>query len=457
MSLWRDYAPELVTDLYEFTMAASYLKEGMSGEATFSLFVREYPENRAYFVSAGLEQLIDTICALRFSEESINYLSSLHKFEPEFLEALRRYRFTGTVRAIPEGRIFFCQEPLLEVTAPIFEAQIIETLAMNVLQTETLLASKAARCIQAARGKPLVDFGLRRTQGVDAGVKAARAGYLVGFAGTSNLLAGKLYDIPVFGTMAHSYVTSFPHEMDSFLAFVRAFPENTVLLIDTYDTLRGAEKALEVARILEAEGRRLIAVRLDSGDLCSLSKEVRRIFRQGGHPDIQIMASGSLDEYRIEQLLAGGAEIDSFAVGTRVVVSADAPYLDMAYKLTEYDGRPVLKLSRGKTTWVGRKQVYRRYDGGGRMLEDVLGTAGAERGEGEPLLVEVMKGGERVRPPETLREIRARFAREWETLPLPCRKTVAPKLYPVQIAPSLAHLQEETVRMRLREEVGRNS
>ena len=455
MSLWKEYAPELVTDLYEFTMAASYWNEGMSGEATFSLFVREYPPNRGYFVSAGLEQLIDTIEGLNFSEESIKYLSSLNKFNESFLDVLRRFRFSGMVRAIPEGRIFFCQEPLIEITAPIIEAQILETLVMNTLQTESLLATKAARCIDAAGGRPLVDFGLRRTQGVDAGVKAARAGYLAGFAGTSNLLAGKLYDIPVFGTMAHSYIISFPSEMESFLAFVRAFPENAILLIDTYDTLHGAEKALEVARKLATEGRRLIAVRLDSGDLVSLSRGVRRIFREGGFPDIQIMASGSLDEYKIDRLLADGADIDAFAVGTRVVVSADAPYLDAAYKLTEYEGRPVLKLSSGKTTWVGRKQIYRKIDEDGGMVEDVLALAGEDSCEGEPLLEEVMKDGRRVRPAKNLREIRARFAKEREKLPSPYKRMEAPPVYPVRIGPALARTQEETVRRKTCDEIGK--
>lgn len=452
MTLWKKYAPELVTDLYELTMAASYFQERMFEEATFSLFVRAYPHHRAYFVAAGVEHLIEAATELRFCDSSLEYIASTGKFSTDFLGYLRSFRFTGSIRALPEGRIFFCDEPIVEVTAPIIEGQIIETLVLNVIQLETLIASKAARCVHAARGRGLIDFSLRRTQGVDAGVKAARASYLVGFDGTSNLLAGQIYGIPVYGTMAHSYVTSFPCEMDAFLAFARAFPDNAVLLIDTYDTLSGAAKAVEIARMLRSQGRDLKGVRLDSGDLVGLSREVRKIFNAAGFPDVHIMASGSLDEYSLKELLDAGADIDTFAVGTKMGVSADSPYLDIAYKLVEYDHQPVLKLSSGKKTWVGRKQIYRRYDGQGLMRDDLLTLSSDEGAVGEPLLELMVEQGRPVRAPDSLEAIRSRFRREWETLPLPVRKTIPSQQYAVRISPALGALDEEVAeRVRIKE------
>lgn len=452
MNPWSQFAPELITDLYELTMAASYHREGMSGEATFSLFIRGYPPGRSYYVAAGLEHLIDLVTELRFHDESLRYLRSTGKFSAEFLEWLGGLSFTGSIRAIPEGRVFFADEPLLEVTGPIIEAQIIETLAINVLQLETLIASKAARCVQAAKGASLIDFSLRRTQGVDAGLKAARASYLAGFSGTSNVLAGKIYGIPIYGTMAHSYVTSFPHEMDSFLAFSRAFPDNTVLLIDTYDTLQGAHKAVEVAKRLASMGKELRGVRLDSGDLVTLSQGVRKILDEAGLNGVRIMASGNLDEFKIRDLLAEGAEIDVFAVGTRMGVSADAPSFDMAYKLVEYEGRPVLKLSSGKRTWVGRKQVFRSYDEQGWMREDRLCLATENLPGGEPLLKEVVKEGRRISPADSLETIRSRLSADMARLPHPCTDLSNPRIYPVRIGEELDRLEEQTTRkVRLEE------
>lgn len=451
MHLWEEFAPELVTDLYELTMAASYLREGMNGEATFSLFIRGYPSHRAYFVAAGIEHLVDLVTGMRFSESSIEYIASTGKFPSSFIDYLRGFRFTGTMRAIPEGRIFFANEPVVEVTAPIIEGQLLETLVLNVVQLETLIASKAARCVHAARGRSLIDFSFRRTQGVDAGVKAARTSYLVGFDGTSNVLAGKLYGIPVFGTMAHSYVTSFEHELDSFLAFYRTFPENTVLLIDTYDTVSGARKAVEVARIMAADGKVLKGVRLDSGDMAALSREVRRLFRESGLEGVSILASGNLDEFKIQELIEAGAEIDVFAVGTRMGVSSDAPYLDIAYKLVEYDGRPILKLSSGKKTWVGRKQVYRLHDAQGMMKEDILSLLSERQVEGEPLLTVVVDEGKRRNPPESLSAIRERFSRDWNALPPPCREIRPTEGYPVKISRALEELDTRTVEDKRRE------
>jgi nicotinate phosphoribosyltransferase len=450
---WERYSPELVTDLYELTMAESYLREGMNGEATFNLFIRDYPADRSYFVSAGLESLLDVLPDFRFSEESIRYLLSLKKFSTGFLEYLRRFRFSGRVRAIPEGRIFFAQEPIIEVTAPIIEAQVIETLVINAIQLETMLASKAARVHGAASGKGLIDFGMRRTHGVDASVKAARTSYMVGFLGTSNLLAGKIYDIPVFGTMAHSYVTSFHREIDSFHAFARAFPEGTVLLIDTYDSISGALKAVETATAMAERGDKLRGVRLDSGDLADLSKKVRLILDNAGFHDVKIMASGNLDEYKVESLARNGSDIDVFAVGTRMGVSADAPCLDIAYKLVEYEGRPILKLSTGKKTWIGKKQVYRFDDAYGKMQFDRLCLLDSGKREGEPLMELVMEAGKRTRLPEPLQKIRASFANEWQRLPERLKAIHPSQDYHVEICESLRELDSETARIKKCEEV----
>jgi nicotinate phosphoribosyltransferase len=453
MNPWEQYAPELITDLYELTMGESYLQEGMTGQSTFSLFIRDYPVDRSYFVAAGLESLLRILPGFRFSDESLRYLVSLGKFSSRFIDYLRDFRFSGSIRAIPEGRIFFVDEPILEVTGPIIEAQIIETLVLNVIQLETMLAGKAARIFAAASGKGLIDFGMRRTHGVDASLKAARASYLVGFMGTSNLLAGKIYGIPVFGTMAHSYVSSFRCELDAFQAFAHAFPDNSVLLIDTYDTIAGALKAVEVARTLREKGKELLGVRLDSGDLAGLSKRVRFILDEAGFPGVKIMASGNLDEYQVEKLLNSGAQIDFYAVGTRMGVSADAPYLDISYKLVEYEGRPVLKLSTGKKTWIGKKQVYRFYTDDGRMGFDRVCLFDSGEQEGEPVMESVMEGGQRVGRPEPLSEIRVRFSEEWRRLPEKLRAIRPEQVYPVDVCRSLKELDSQTAQLRRREEV----
>ncbi len=453
MKACERYSPELVTDLYELTMGESYFHEEMSGEATFGLFVRGYPKERSYFVSAGLEGLLDVLPDFRFGEESLRYLVSLGKFSAGFIDYLRGFRFSGSIRAIPEGRIFFAQEPILEVTAPIIEAQVVETIVMNMIQLETMLASKAARVYGAASGRELIDFGMRRTHGVDASIKAARASYMVGFSGTSNLLAGKLFGIPVFGTMAHSYVISFPSELEAFHAFARTYPDAAVLLIDTYDTISGALKAVETAKAMLEKGKKLLGVRLDSGDLGDLSRKVRLILDEAGLSDVTIMASGNLDEYKVESLVEGGCDIDSFAVGTRMGVSADAPYLDIAYKLVEYDGRPVLKLSTGKKTWIGKKQVYRSYCPDGKMALDRVCLFGSGDVEGEPLMELVMEGGERTHGPEPLSEIRARFSNEWRKLPEELKALHSSEVYRVEICESLRELDSEVARLKRREEV----
>lgn len=419
----------LFTDLYELTMAASYLREGMTAPATFSLFVRKLPRGRAFLVAAGLEDALAYLRDFRFSEPALDYLERLG-FDPATRRALRDLRFTGEVRALPEGTVFFPDEPLLEVTAPIVEAQLVETALMNACHLQTVLASKAARCVLAARGHPVVEFGLRRTSGLDGGMKAARCAYLAGATSSSNVLAGLYHGIPPVGTMAHSYVEAFPTEVDAFRAFARAFPASTTLLLDTYDTVVAARKAVRVAREMAARGERLGGVRLDSGDLLALSRVVREVLDGAGLRDVRIFASGGLDEEEIDRLLEAGAPIDAFGVGTRMSVAADAPYLDMAYKLVRYAGRNVTKLSEGKETWTGPKQVYRRHDAAGRLAGDLIALADEPAPEGaEPLLRPVMAGGQPLAPSPALDEVRARCARELAALPPGLRRLREPEPY----------------------------
>jgi len=413
----------LFTDLYELTMAAAFCREGVRGEATFSLFVRRLPATRGFLVAAGLEDALEYLRSLRVTDASLDYLRSLGRFDPSFLDQLRALRFTGDVRAVPEGTVVFADEPLLEVTAPILEAQLVETALLNLIHVQTVLASKAARSVLVAGGRTLAEFGLRRSHGTDAGMKAARAALLAGFDSTSNMLAGATWGVPVSGTMAHSFVTAFPTEDDAFRAYARAFPDAAVLLLDTYDTLAAARKAVEVARELAREGHHLVGVRLDSGDLMALSRGVRTILDEGGFPGVKILVSGGLDEHDIAELLARGAPVDGFGIGTRLTTSADAPSLDLVYKLVHYDGRDVLKLSAGKRTWVGAKQVARRIGADGRLAGDTLLLAD------EPLppdtvglLEPVMRGGELLRAHPALREIRTRCAAQLAMLPESMRR-----------------------------------
>lgn len=433
----------LFTDLYELTMGASYVRERMHGTATFSLFVRKLPRRRAFLVAAGLEDVLTFLERFEFSEVALRYLRSLELFDRAFLDALADVRFTGTVRAAPEGTVLFPDEPLLEVTAPILEAQLVETAIINLVHLQTVLASKAVRSVLAARGRAIVDFGLRRTHGIDAGMKAARCAFIAGAAMTSNVLAGLYQGIPPAGTMAHSYVTAFASELDAFRAFARAFPGSTTLLIDTFDTVAGARKAVVVAREMEQRGARLAAVRLDSGDLVELSRAVRQVFDDAGLDYVRIFASGGLDEDEIARCLEAGAPIDAFGVGTRMNVSADAPYLDIAYKLVRYGDRDVLKLSPGKATWPGEKQVYRLRAPGGSMARDVLALRDepAPDRSAEPLLRTVMVDGRRVDPSPSLEAIRERCAAQVAALPAPLRGLVTEERYPVEASARLAALR----------------
>ena len=437
----RDAA--LFTDLYEITMAASYFREAMSGSATFSLFVRALPAERAFLVAAGLEDVLTYLEGFRFSSAAIDYLRSLGRFDAGFFDYLRQVRFSGEVRALAEGTLVFPNEPLLEVTAPIAEAQLVETAVLNLCHFPTVVTSKAARCVLAARGRPVVEFGMRRAPGLDGAMKDARCAFIAGATMSSNVLAGLAYGIPPTGTMAHSYVTAFTSEIESFRAFARSFPANTILLIDTYDTVAGARLAAQVGREMAARGERLGGVRLDSGDIVALSKEERQILDAAGLRDVQIFVSGGLDEDHIDQFLAAGAPIDAFGVGTRMDVSADAPYLDMAYKLVEYSGRPVLKTSTGKKTWAGAKQVYRSSGPDGRFLRDMVAMRAerAPEGDAEPLLQLVMLDGRRLQPAPALSSIREHCAAQLAALPDVVRHLHQAAAYPVGFSERLIALQ----------------
>jgi len=436
----------LVTDLYELTMAACYFDNDMFEEATFSLFVRNYPPARRYFVAAGLEDVLQYLVELRFEQEDLDYLESTELFKPTFLSYLEKFRFSGDVDALPEGRLFFAQEPILEVTAPIIEAQIVETFIINAVNLQAMIATKASRCVQVAGTRKLVDFSLRRTQGVDAGLKVARASFIGGFAGTSNVLAGKTYGLPVFGTMAHSFISSFEQEIDAFRAFAETFPQNTVLLVDTYETVAGTKKAVKVGKEMAKKGYRLKGVRLDSGDIADLSKEVRLILKESGLQDAIIFASGAFDEHKIQEVIERGAEIDSFGVGTKMGVSADAPYLDMAYKLVSYGGQPVLKLSPKKLSLPLAKQVFRLLTEQEKMEKDIIGLRDDRIQAGEPLLGKVMSHGRIIASLPALEEIKAVCHDEFLRLD-DKYKTIGgeAEYFPVELSPRLERLREAVI------------
>ncbi len=431
----------LLTDLYQLTMLQGYWHEGMAETAVFELFVRRFPPQRNFLVAAGLAQALDYLENLRFHEAEIAYLAETGLFQDEFLETLRDFRFHGDVDAMPEGTVFFPDEPILRVTAPLPEAQLVETRLINLLQFQTLIASKAVRCVLAAPGKRQVDFGLRRAHGAEAGLLAARAAYLAGFAGTSNVLAGQRFGIPVFGTMAHSYVMAHDDELAAFRGFARSQPHNVVLLIDTYDTLAAVDKVVALAGELEKENIRIKAVRIDSGDLRELARAVRQRLDRAGRTDIGIFASGDLDEYKLQALR--DAPIDGFGVGTKLTTSSDVPYLNCAYKLEAYAGIPRRKVSAGKQTWPGAKQVYRYYAEDGTLAYDSLTTA-EDRQNGEALLQPVMRRGKRLHPPEPLSVLRERVAAQLERLPVPLRSIDQQAGYRVEISPALQRLTETT-------------
>ncbi|MEU4099329.1 nicotinate phosphoribosyltransferase [Streptomyces tanashiensis] len=435
------------TDLYEVTMALSYLREDMRAPATFSLFVRDLPPGRGFLVSAGLEPALDYLSRYRVGGTDVQEFAEALGRPAADLEPLRGLSFDGQVRAVPEGRLVFAGEPLLEVTAPLPQAQLVETYLLCLLCHQTTVATKAARCVIAAGGRPLVDFSLRRNHGPGAGMQAARLGALVGFAGTSNVAAATRYGIPASGTMAHSYIETFPSEEDAFRAFARAHPGPVTFLVDTYDTEHGVATAARV--LVDLQRGPGCAVRLDSGDLSALAHRAHATLDAAGLRDVRITASGGLDEYAVAMLVRNGAPIDVFAVGTKVGTAADAPYLDAAYKLVEYDGRPVMKLSSAKVTAPASKQVFR-----GPGLRDVIGLANEAPPEGtEPLLQTVMRGGLRSEPPDTLGAARARFEADLAQLPESARRIEDP-VAPVPAVSTPLSVLTTVVRHRIEARTG---
>lgn len=437
-------------DLYELTMAMSYVQEGMTEPATFSLFVRDLPPGRGFLVAAGLEPALDYLAGFRIGPADLDAFGTALGRPARELVPLLGTTFTGEVRAVPEGTVVFANEPLLEVTAPLPVAQLVETYLLNLLSHQSAVAAKAARCVLAAEGRPVMDFSLRRTHGLEAGHQAARTGALVGFAGTSNVDAAASLGLPAIGTMAHSYVEAFRSEEDAFRAFMRAHPDRPVtLLVDTYDTDAGVRTA---ARVLKSQGSPgAVAgsgIRLDSGDLGEQAALARRILDGAGLTDVLIVASGGLDEYHVDRLVRAGAPIDVYAVGTRVGVSADAPYLDSAYKMVAYDGRPVMKLSSAKITAPGAKQIFRSHSG-----PDVIALRHEQPGSGvRPLLRPVMRNGRRVSEAPELREARERCTADLAQLPPEARRITGPVAPQAVFSDELKALTEQ-VRRRIGDEI----
>jgi nicotinate phosphoribosyltransferase len=429
----------LLSDLYQLNMIQAYLESGQTDTAVFEFFVRKLPAQRSFLMAAGLEQALQFLETLRFSDDELEWLKKSGRFSASLIEYLANFRFRGDVHAMAEGTVFFANEPIVRITAPLPQAQLIETRLINVLHFQSLIASKAARMVLLAPGKLLVDFGLRRAHGAEAGLMAARASYIAGFAGTATMLAEKLFGIPAYGTMAHSFVQSFDNESAAFEAFARARPSNLVLLIDTYDTVAAARKVVALAPRLQALGIKIYGVRLDSGDLVALSRSVRRVLDEGGLKDTTIFASGGIEEDTLAAFARERAPIDGVGIGTSLATSSDVPAFDCAYKLQEYAGLPRRKRSTGKATWPGRKQVWRRHGPDGRMTSDVLSIEDDQH-DGEPLIQPVVTGGRRVGPPPSLDDIRAHARQELTRLPAGLEMIAPSTLYVVQVAASLERL-----------------
>lgn len=435
----------LLTDLYQLTMLQGYHDAGMEDVAVFEFFVRKLRPGRGFLMAAGLEQALQFLEGLHVSPEEMAWLASTGRFSQGFLARLETLHFTGDVHAMPEGTIFFPNEPILRVTATIAQAQLVETRLINLLHFQTLIASKAARMVLMAPDKLLVDFGLRRAHGAEAGLLAARASYLAGFNGSATVAAGMQFGMPLFGTMAHSFVQAHDDEMQAFEHFAHAQPDNVVLLIDTYDTEAAARKVVALAPKLASKGIRIKGVRIDSGNLTDHARQVRQILDDGGLQHVTIFASGDLDEYVLRDMLAANAPVDGFGIGTRMDTSSDVPYLDCAYKLEEYAGKARRKRSEGKQTWPGRKQVYRNCDAAGRMTSDVV-TLENDAQPGEPLIVPVMRAGKRLAPAAALANIRNHAAANLARLPEPLRQLQEPYAYRVEIAAALHELAEQVDR-----------
>src|SRR5579859_6312148 len=434
-------ADVLLTDLYQLSMLEAYRANGLTGTAVFEFFVRKLPSRRGFLMAAGLEQLVEFLETLRFGPAERDYLRRSKRFSDGFVDWLASFRFTGDVDAMPEGTVFFANEPIARVTAPLPEGQFVESRLINLLHFQVLIASKAARLVLAAPGKQLVDFGFRRAHGAEAGLLAARASYVAGFSGTATMLAEQRFGIPIYGTMAHSFVQAHDSESLAFEHFARARPSGIILLIDTYDTERAAERVVALAPRLAREGISIRGVRLDSGDLAEHARRVRAILDAGGLKDLIIFASGGLDEDQLADFTGRQAPIDGYGVGTSLTTSSDAPALDCAYKLQEYDGVPRRKRSEGKATWPGRKQVWRRYATDGRMIGDRLCLESAAA-EGSPLLVPIMRGGRRVGPLPTLAEIRQHAADQLQRLP-PALRALEAEPYSVDVDEEIRALAAE--------------
>jgi nicotinate phosphoribosyltransferase len=438
----------LLTDLYQLTMLQAYWQHRMDEVAVFELFVRKLPPGRRFMVAAGQESALDLIEHARLDSAELAWVDRCGRFAPGFAEWLGNLRFTGDVWAMPEGTVFFPAEPILRVVAPIAEAQLLETRLLNLVHLQTLIATKAAHCVLAADGRDLIDFGLRRAHGAEAGLLAARSAWVSGFAGTATALAGLRFGIPVFGTMAHSFVQAHDSEVAAFRAFAESFPDNAVLLIDTYDTVAAARSVARIAPELAARGIHVKGVRLDSGDLDALSREVRSVLDGAGLADAMIFASGNLDEQVVRELVAARAPIDSYGIGTSLTTSSDAPALDAVYKLQEYAGIARRKRSAGKATWPGRKQVWRFTDAHGIFSHDVVALAD-ERFEGIPLLQEVMRSGSRIGPAVELTGSRRLCADQLARLPQTLRTPASASGsadYPVEISLRVRALADEVDR-----------
>jgi nicotinate phosphoribosyltransferase len=436
----------LLTDLYQINMIQAYLDHGHTETAVFELFVRTLPPRRGFLLAAGLQQALDYLETLRFSEEEIAWLAGTKRFGKNLLDYLSSFRFAGDIHAMPEGTPFFAGEPVLRVTAPLPQAQFVESRLINIVHYQLLVAAKAARCVLAAPDKLLVDFGMRRAHGAEAGLMAARASYIAGFAGTATVLAGENFGIPLFGTMAHSFIEAFDDETAAFESFARARPDNVVLLLDTYDTEAAARKVVALAPKLKAAGIAIRGVRLDSGDLTALSRRVRDILDGGGLREVTIFVSGGLDEDSLAAFARAKAPIDGIGIGTSLTTSSDVPSIDCVYKLQDYAGIPRRKRSENKATWPGRKQVWRRYGTDQRMVGDVLALderAAASADDGEPLLHCVMRQGKRAGPSPPLDDIRRRAKAELDRLPESLRSLEPGAAYPVEVADDLKRLAAE--------------
>jgi nicotinate phosphoribosyltransferase len=436
----------LATDLYQLTMAAAYHANRRDERASFELFIRKLPEERSYLIAAGLEQALDYLRRLSFSQEEIEYLRKLPVFahvSPGFFDYLHGFHFSGEVWAMPEGTVALAGEPLLRVTAPLIEAQLVETFLLSTINFQTMIATKAARVVEAAQSRGVIEFGARRAHGFEAAIYAARAAFIGGCIGTSNVEAGRMFDLPVYGTAAHSFTMAFDREIDAFRAFHQVFPENTTLLLDTYDTINAARLATEF-------GSKLRGVRLDSGDLVELSKQVRAILDEAGMRGTKIFASGDLNEYKIAEMLAAGAPIDLFGVGTQLSTSYDAPALGGIYKLVEVEYadhvEPKMKLSREKATYPHRKQVWRAAASDGSFAGDVIARADEIGLPGAPLLEPVMRDGWIIATLPGLRAAQERARRQLASLPAPHKKLTEAQPYPVRYSSELEQSRQALLR-----------